>query len=142
MVLDLPEDVDQPGLLVKRLDPIDLPGQGDRVADPDRPGNWSEKQAQSLERIHPRGVKKTRARLPLMKGKGVMASLVRVRTADRGLYVRAETNGLVVLAHEQKPTKTLADRVLAALRVLYLRRPKPKLYDAALEQARAGLEED
>jgi len=112
------------------------------VADPDRPGHWSEKQAQSLERIHPKGVKKTLARLPLMKGKGVMASLLRVRTGDRGLYVRAETDGLVVLAYEQKPTKTLADRVLAALRVLYLRRPKPRLYDAALEQARAAFKED
>ena len=67
---------------------------------------------------------------------------MRVRTGDRGLYVRAEANGLVVLAYERKPTKTLADRVLAALRVLCLRRPKPKLYDAALEQAQAGLEED
>ena len=112
------------------------------VADPDRPGSWSEEQAHALEALHPPGAKKTRAKLPLMKGPGGQASLVRVRTADRGLYVRAETNGLVVLAYEPNPTENLTDRVLAALRVLCLKRPKAKLYDRALQEAKAKLEED
>lgn len=112
------------------------------VADPDRPGRWSAEQAEALQALHPPGVKRTRARLPLMRGAGVKAYVLRVRTPDQGLYVRAEAQGLVVLAHEEQPTSNLVKRVLGALRVLYLKRPQAKLYEEALAQARARLAED
>ena len=49
-------------------------------------------------------------------------------------------NGLVVLARETKPTKNLADRVVRALRVLYIRRPTPKLYAQLMEQAKMKID--
>ncbi|MHC4494093.1 MAG: hypothetical protein ACYTDU_21085 [Planctomycetota bacterium] len=111
------------------------------VADPEHPGRWSEAQARSLKELHPTGVTEKQAKLPLVRGKGVKAGLITVKMPDGGLYVRAETHGLVVLAHESKPTRNLSDRVLRALRVLYLKRPKPKLYDQALAEATAKLNE-
>jgi hypothetical protein len=54
---------------------------------------------------------------------------------DKSLYVRAETSGLVILAHESKPTPNLEERALIALRALYLRKPKPKLYETAKAKA-------
>jgi hypothetical protein len=69
-------------------------GMGDYaffIADPDRPGRWSEEQAKSLEAIHAAGTKKTRANLPLMKGRAVKADLLRVRTARRAARALPET---------------------------------------------------
>ena len=65
---------------------------------------------------------------------------VTVKMDDGSLYVRAETAGLVVLAHESKPTANLEQRVLLALRALYIVKPKAKLYDAAKAKAMAALE--
>jgi len=107
------------------------------VADPDLPGGWSEAQAASLKALNPAGAKETLEPLPLMKGQ--KARLLAVELDDESRYVRAEANGLVVLAHETKPTQMLEKRALAALRALHIRRPKPKLYDEAVEQAMANL---
>ena len=107
------------------------------VADPDKPGGWSKEQALSLKALYPSGVKEHDAPLPLAKG--VKARVIRMEADDKSLYVRAETNGLVVLAHETKPSSNLEERVLMALRVLYIKRPTPNLYAQATARARAKL---
>ena len=50
---------------------------------------------------------------------------------DGSLWVRGEAGGMVVVAHEEKPTSNLERRVLLALRALYIYKPKKGLYDAA-----------
>jgi len=71
--------------------------------------------------------------------KGVQVKLLRVDAEDGSAYLRGEADGLVVLAHETKPTPTLEERVLLALRALYIKRPTPHLYDEAVKQARKRL---
>jgi len=108
------------------------------VADPDKPGTWSKEQADAIKALEPGGTKVTKVDLPLMKG--VKAELITVKRTDGTLWVRGEVNGLVVLARETKPTKNLADRVIRALRVLYIRRPTPKLYDQLLDEAKKKID--
>ena len=101
------------------------------VADPDKPGKWSAEQAATLKALHPPGVKESRRLVP---GTKVKASLITV-TSEDGEYVRAESEGLVVIAHESKPTKYLEKRVLGALGYLYLYKPKPNVYRKAVDEA-------
>jgi hypothetical protein len=103
------------------------------VADPDAPGDWSGGQAAGLKALNAAGVTEKQAPIPLAES--TKASVILVKMDDQSLYVRAETGGLVVLAHESKPTPNLEERVLIALRALYMRRPKPKLYEAAKAKA-------
>ena len=112
------------------------------VADPDGPASWVEAQASSLKTLDSDGTREKRPALPLRKGKAVRANQITVKTADGGAYAYAEARGLVVLAYESKPTKNLADRVLRALRVLYLKRPKEKLYEKAIVEATARFEKE
>jgi len=108
------------------------------VSDPDNPHNWSAEQAESFRAIdakHTREKKVSLARL-----KGVKASVIEVKIPKGPLWIRAEANGMVVLARETKPTKSLETRVLLALRTLQIRRPTPHLYDAALKKARAKID--
>jgi len=107
------------------------------VADPDSPGTWSKEQADSLKMLAPSGVKESTKPLPMAKG--VQVKLLRVDAEDGSAYLRGEADGLVVLAHETKPTPTLEERVLLALRALYIKRPTPHLYDEAVKQARKRL---
>ncbi|MHC4550337.1 MAG: hypothetical protein ACYTEZ_16325 [Planctomycetota bacterium] len=107
------------------------------VADPDRPGQWSAAQARSLKALRPDRAKEKKVPLPLAKG--LKARLLTVAMEDKSLYVRADLEGLVVLAHESQPTRNLAKRVLRALRVLYIKRPKARLYDEAHARARQRL---
>jgi hypothetical protein len=103
------------------------------VADPDRPGEWSSAQASSLKAMNPATAAEKDAALPLAES--VKAKVITVKMDEGSLYVRAETHGLVVLAHESKPTPNLEERVMLALRALYQRRPKPNLYAAAKAKA-------
>jgi hypothetical protein len=108
------------------------------VADPDNPGGWSKAQAASLKGLYPGGVSESSKPLPMSttpEMKGVKVHLIRVKADDGSLYMRGEANGLVVMAHESNPTKNLEERVLLALRALYIKRPTPKLYDAAAARA-------
>jgi len=106
------------------------------VADPDSPGDWSQTQASSLKALNPAGVTEKSETLPLSD---VKANVVAVKMTDNSLYVRAETGGVVIMAHESKPTPNLEERVLIALRALNMRRPKPKLYEAAAAKAMSEL---
>ena len=107
------------------------------IADPDKSSPWVAQQAAALkENINPAGMSESRKPVPLRKG--VMANVIRVK-ADGSLYVYAQTGGLVVIAHESKPTKNLEKRVLLALSYLYIRRPKANLYTAATAVARKKL---
>ncbi len=108
------------------------------VANPDSPGDWSSAQASSLKGMNPAGAAEKETPLPLIDN--VKAKVITVKMDDGSLYVRAETGGLVVLGHESKPTPILEERVIDALRALYLRKPKPKLYDEAKARAAAVLE--
>jgi len=108
------------------------------VTDPDKPGTWSSEQAEAIKALEPSGTKTSKVSLPMAKG--AKAELITVKRGDGTQWVRAEIGGLVVLARETKPTKNLADRVLRALRVLYIRRPTPKLYDAAFAQAKKKID--
>ena len=110
------------------------------VADPDNPGTWSNEQAASLKLHNPNGVKEYTK--PLPRAKGVQARMIEVKAEDGSLYLRAESAGLVVLAHESKPSKTLEERVLLGLRALYIKRPTPHLYDEALKAAREKIRGD
>jgi hypothetical protein len=109
------------------------------VADPDAPGEWSRAQAEGLKAMNPPGAAEKDAPLPLLAEK-VTAKVITVKLDDGSLYVRAETAGLVVLAHESKPTQNLEERAIYALRALYLRRPKPNLYAGAKAKAMAAYE--
>jgi hypothetical protein len=108
------------------------------VANPDAPGEWSGAQAASLKALNPAGA--AERDVPLPKAENVKAKVVTVKVEGGSLYVRAETGGLVVLAHESKPTSNLEERVLLALRGLYICKPKPKLYEEAKAKAVAALE--
>ncbi len=108
------------------------------VANPDAPGEWSSAQAASLKAMNPAGATEKQVALPLTDN--AKASVITVKEESGGVYVRAETGGLVVLAHESKPTRILEERMLAALRALYICKPKPKLYEAAHAKAAAALE--
>jgi hypothetical protein len=103
------------------------------VADPDHPSPWHEEQAAGLPALNPSAAKETTGKLPETGGEAVSVKIQRVPMPDGSLYLRAATKNLVVMAHEAKPTKSLEDRVMLALRVLYEQRPKPKLYDSARE---------
>ncbi|HEX5135875.1 MAG TPA: hypothetical protein VFY93_02805 [Planctomycetota bacterium] len=107
------------------------------VADPDNAGDWSATQAASLKGLNPAGVTEKQEPLPFA---GVKATVVSVKMEDGGLYVRGEAGGLVVLAHEAKPTPALEDRVVIALDALYQVRPKPRLYAEAALKALAALD--
>jgi len=107
------------------------------VADPDAPGDWSSSQATSLKAMNPAGAAEKEMPLPMVDN--VKAKVITVKNDDGSLYVRAETGGLVILAYESKPTPILEQRVLLALRALYLRQPKPKLYAAAKAKAEEAL---
>ncbi len=106
------------------------------VADPDRPGNWIQDQADSLKEL---GQLKSKT-VPLPLQGGAKARLIVVDGGEGiGRYVWAEAANLVVVAHEEKPTALLERRVLVALSSLYIKRPTPKLYDEALKKAKAKL---
>ncbi len=108
------------------------------VADPDAPGEWSAVQASSLKAMNPPGAAEKDVPLPLTDG--VKAKVITVKMDDGSLYVRAEAGGVVVLAHESKPTPILEERVVDALRALYICKPKTKLYDEAKAKAMAAYE--
>jgi hypothetical protein len=108
------------------------------VADPDGPGEWSGAQASSLKTMNPAGAAEKDVALPLSDK--VTAKVITVKMEDGSLYVRAEAGGVVVLAHESKPTPILEERVIKALRALYICKPKPKLYDEAKAKAMAAFE--
>ncbi|MEM8884017.1 MAG: hypothetical protein AAGD14_08115 [Planctomycetota bacterium] len=117
-------------------DPEDKHGRGSYalyVTDPDKPGTWSKQQADSLRAKNPKKAREKSVALPRLKG--VKAKLLTLETADEGRWVRAEAKGMVVLAHETKPTRNLEDRVLYALRVAVIRAPRPRIYDAAMKKA-------
>ena len=107
------------------------------IADPDEPGIWSTAQAKSMLDMDPKAARETKRPLPQMKG--LQAQVITVRPKDQSLWIRAEANGLVVLAHETKPTRNLEKRVLLALRVLQIRAPRANLYAAALREARKNI---
>jgi hypothetical protein len=107
------------------------------VSNPDDRGTWSQEQAEGLKALGSGGASEKRVPLPLTKG--VQATVLTVEDGSGGRYVRAECDGLVVLAHESQPTQRLEERVMAALRVLYIKRPTPNIYAKALEKAKAEL---
>jgi len=111
------------------------------VSNPDDPGSWSAEQVASLMRLHAPGTSERQVKLPVMKG-GVKATVIIVDAEDGGRYVRGEAHGLVVMAHEAKPTSKLVDRVVRALRVLYEERPTPRIYDEALAKAKKRISGD
>ena len=106
------------------------------IADPDRASPWVGEQLDTLKAINPSGVTESRLEVPMQKG--VKATVVNVKL-DGTLYVYAEAGGLVVIAHETKPTKNLQERVLLALSYLYIRKPKAGLYTAATAVAQKKL---
>ena len=110
------------------------------VADPDKPSPWVGEQLAALKGINPGGVKEKQVDLPLTKG--IKATHVTVKTEDGGLYVYAAHGGLVVIAHETKPTRNLDRRVVYALSGLFIKRPTPDLYKAATEEAKRQLSTD
>jgi len=110
------------------------------IADPDNPGHWSEDQANGLKNLE--GASASEKTVPLPLTRGVKAKVVTVKGAAGGRYIRAESEGLVILAHESKPTGRQEERVLRALRALYIKRPTKDLYTAALKEAMAALEKD
>jgi hypothetical protein len=106
------------------------------VADPDNDSPWIEEQADGLRALSPATVEEKDTVLPVTGREQVPVKTLRVPLGDGSVFLRAATDRLVVLAQETKPTKNLEERVLLALRVLYVQNPKPKLYDAALAAAR------
>jgi hypothetical protein len=103
------------------------------VAHPDRPCTWVEEQAESLRALGES--KESRVPLPVLKD--ATARLITAATKDGDFYVYAETGGLVVLMREATRTPLAEERALAALAALYIKRPKPKLYDEAYREALA-----
>jgi hypothetical protein len=107
------------------------------VADPDRPGKWSEEQVATLKALNPGGVKEGKRPVPNTNGK--KAAVLTAKSDDGSVYMRAESEGLVVMAHESKPTEHLEKRVLLALGYLYLYKPKPGIYSEMAAEARKRL---
>jgi len=60
---------------------------------------------------------------------------VTVKAEDGSVYIRGDSGGLVVLAHESKPTKRMEKRVLSALTYLELNRPQKSIYAKAMIEA-------
>jgi hypothetical protein len=113
-----------------------MPGRGNYsmfVADPDKPGTWSKEQSDSLLETDPGATKQKRTALP--HADGVKATVVTLTRKDGSIEMRAEVEGLVICARESKPTPNLEQRVLLALRALYIRRPKAGVYAAAMTEA-------
>lgn len=108
------------------------------VSDPDEQGDWSSAQATGMKALNPAGA--SEKQVPLPHASDVKATVILVKEDNGGLYVRGETHGLVVLAHEERPTQNLEERVVIALNALYDRRPKPNLYAEAQRQALAALD--
>lgn len=109
------------------------------VADPDRPGKWAEEQLATLKALNPGGVKESKHPVPETKAKALVTT---VKAEDGSVYVRAESDGLVVMAHESKPTGNLQQRVMLALAYLHLYKPKPGIYDKMTAEAKKRLKED
>jgi hypothetical protein len=109
------------------------------VADPDKPGKWAEEQVATLKALSPGGVKVGTRPVPETKAK---AKVVTVKAEDGSVYVRAESEGLVVMAHESKPTQHLEKRVLLALGYLYLYKPKAGIYEKMVAEAKKRLAAD
>ncbi|MHC4135959.1 MAG: hypothetical protein ACYS0K_13345 [Planctomycetota bacterium] len=109
------------------------------VADPDRPGKWAEEQTATLKALNPSGVKEAKRPIPETKKK---AKVTTVKAEDGSLYMRAESEGLVVMAHESKPTDHLEKRVLLALAYLHLYKPKPGIYAEMTAEAKKRLAAD
>ncbi|MDH3592477.1 MAG: hypothetical protein OER88_11390 [Planctomycetota bacterium] len=127
---------------VAELGDSDEPGGRSRyafyVSDPDAPASWRKDQAVSLMAKNATGAKEKTVALPFSKGAKATMHIVK---AD-GLWVRGEAGGMVVVAHETKPTQFLERRVLMALTVLHKNRPKKDLYKAAKAKALAKLAAD
>ncbi|MHC4819051.1 MAG: hypothetical protein ACYTF8_13450 [Planctomycetota bacterium] len=109
------------------------------VADPDRPGKWAEEQVATLKALNPGGVKESKRPIPETKAK---AQVTTVKAEDGSVYVRAESEGLVVMAHESKPTENLQKRVLLALAYLHLYKPNPGIYTKMTAEAKKVLAKD
>jgi len=107
------------------------------VADPDRDAPWIADVVEGVKEINLATTTEKTVTLPLTKG--VKARLITVKGDNGGLYVYAETRGLVVMAHETKPTDRLIDRVVGALRALYIKAPKKGIYDEAVKKAKKAL---
>jgi len=108
------------------------------VADPDAPGDWSARQAESLRALEPTATKTRSVALKLLPG--VKADVIEVKLENGTLWLRAEAGGMVVMARETNPTKNLEERVLLALRALQIRKPTPNLYGKALAEARKQID--
>jgi hypothetical protein len=108
------------------------------VADPDKSAPWIDEMAEALKEINPASADEKLVNLPMQKP-AVKATLITVKGDDKSLYVYAKTGGLVVIAHESKPTSNLKERALLGLRALYIKRPKKDLYKEATEKARQAL---
>jgi hypothetical protein len=113
------------------------------VADPDRPGKWATEQVATLKALNPAGVKESKRPVPIPEAKTKpKATVTTVEAEDGSVYVRAESEGLVVMAHESKPTGNLQERVLFALAYLYLYKPKAGIYDKVTAEAKRRLKDD
>ena len=109
------------------------------VADPDKPGKWSASQRATFMAINPSGVSTAKRKVPRTKA---TADVVTVKSEDGDLYIRADSGGLVVMAHESKPTKNMEKRVLNALAYLELNRPQKDIYAKAMIEAAKRLRAD
>ena len=97
------------------------------VSDPDDPGTWREEQAAAL-----RGGAGERE--VDMRGGATVEVLIRAIPLEGAAVVRGDAGGLVVLAREATPAANLEQRVVTALRALWLKKPKPALYAEALAE--------
>ncbi len=109
------------------------------IGDPDRKGTWSADQVASLKETNPSGVSEKRLPMSRLVSRQEQVDLLSVKSGDGGLYMRGECRGLVVFAHESKPTPNLERRVLDAVAALFIKRPTPALYEKAAAEARARL---
>ena len=108
------------------------------VADPDAPGDWADQQLDSLRKLATgRGrIRERKHVLPLSRRTRVTITTVPV---GEGLYVHARHEGIVVLVRERKRTRSVEQRVLAALRALIIKRPTPGVFREARAKAEARL---
>jgi len=109
------------------------------VGDPDHKGTWSADQVASLKETNPAGVAEKRVPMSPLVSKEERIDLLSVKSGDGSLYVRGECKGLVVLAHESRPTPNLERRVVDAVAALFIKRPTPAIYTKAAAEARAKL---
>ncbi|MEE8107006.1 MAG: hypothetical protein V3T86_15835 [Planctomycetota bacterium] len=117
------------------------------VANPEAKNAWIQEQRDSLMKLHTgKKLKPKTVTLPMTARKDKLKATLLTVTTPAETIVYAEISGLIVMAKQITPkrdarnlVKRLEERVLLALRALYVKIPRTGVFDAARKTANAEL---